>query len=96
VIGYAAASLLVSGLRLTDLVMRRFLKYAGGGLVFLVATIALPSPGPPLGIIYDAFLVIGCLLLYQSARSLASLNRILEDATTPTQRGMIGSITAES
>jgi hypothetical protein len=92
VLGYASASLLVSGLRLSDLVMRRFLKYAGGGLVLLVATIAFPSPGPPLGIVYDAFLVLGCLLLYLSARSLASLNRIGEDVAVHNPSTKFGTV----
>jgi hypothetical protein len=79
-LGYAALAQLVNGLRVREGLMRRFLKYSGAGLLILVVgTILIPSPGPPYGVIYDVFLLVGCYLLYLSSRSLAPLDRIEDE-----------------
>jgi len=78
VLGYAALALWVSGARVRDRLMRSYLRYAGAGLfILVVGTIIVPSPGPPYGVIYDAFLLLGSYLLYFSARSLSPVNRML-------------------
>jgi hypothetical protein len=80
VLGYAALALLVCGIRVQEKLMRKYLTYAGFGLIILVVgTILIPSPGPPLGVIYDAAMIGGSFFLSLSSRSLSPLNRIQDE-----------------
>jgi hypothetical protein len=87
-LGYAALAQLVNGLRVREGLMRIFLRYSGAGLLILVVgTILIPSPGPPFGVVYDAFLLVGCYLLYLSSRSLAPLDHIEDDVGAANREG---------
>ena len=78
-LAYGVLALLLSGLRVHNKYVRRYLVYVGLGFGMLLVTVPLTVP-----ILYDVFLVLGCTFLYLSAVSLYHLRDIVPQITSGT------------
>ena len=70
-LAYGVAALLLSGIRVHNRYMRRYLEFVGIGFILLIVTIPLAVP-----ILYDVFLLLGSYFLYLSATSLYHLRDV--------------------